>query len=311
MSGVISGFTVIFIVVGVGYLLGRTRVIGDHAHEVISRLVFFVFTPALLFHSMVTSDLSVVFSSTLVIAGGSAFLIGALYVVVAKLWFRRAVPELVIGGLSSSYVNSVNLGLPIAIFVLDDASFIAPLLLFQILIYSPIALLALDLTALDRDSGRSLLRDSLVAPITNPIVVGGLAGLSVSLIGWSPPAAVMSPLKMLGDASVPAALLAFGLSLTGVAVFKKGASPRRDIALASVLKMIVMPLAVYAIARWGFGQTGEALFAQVVIAALPTAQNVLVYATRYRRGQILARDTALITTLTSIPTIMIIALLLA
>ncbi|WP_431840401.1 AEC family transporter [Gordonia hongkongensis] len=311
MSGVISGFTVIFIVVGVGYLLGRTRVIGDHAHEVLSRLVFFVFTPALLFHSMVTSDLSVVFSSTLVIAGGSAFLIGAVYVVVAKLWFRRAVPELVIGGLSSSYVNSVNLGLPIAIFVLDDASFIAPLLLFQILIYSPIALLALDLTALDRDSGRSLLRDSLVAPITNPIVVGGLAGLSVSLIGWTPPAAVMSPLKMLGDASVPAALLAFGLSLTGVAVFKKGASPRRDIALASVLKMIVMPLAVYAIARWGFGQTGEALFAQVVIAALPTAQNVLVYATRYRRGQILARDTALITTLTSIPTIMIIALLLA
>ena len=311
MSGVISGFTVIFIVVGVGYLLGRTRVIGDHAHEVLSRLVFFVFTPALLFHSMVTSDLSVVFSSTLVIAGGSAFLIGAVYVVVAKLWFRRAVPELVIGGLSSSYVNSVNLGLPIAIFVLDDASFIAPLLLFQILIYSPIALLALDLTALDRDSGRSLLRDSLVAPITNPIVVGGLAGLSVSLIGWTPPAAVMSPVKMLGDASVPAALLAFGLSLTGVAVFKKGASPRRDIALASVLKMIVMPLAVYAIARWGFGQTGEALFAQVVIAALPTAQNVLVYATRYRRGQILARDTALITTLASIPTIMIIALLLA
>ncbi|MFT4395949.1 AEC family transporter [Gordonia lacunae] len=311
MSGVISGFTVIFIVVGVGYVLGRTRVIGDHAHEVLSRLVFFVFTPALLFHSMVTSDLSVVFSATLVIAGGSAFLMGVVYVVIARLWLRRAVPELVIGGLSASYVNSVNLGLPIAIFVLDDASFIAPLLLFQILIYSPVALLALDLTALDRDSGRSLLRDSLVAPITNPIVVGGLAGLAFSLIGWTPPAAVMSPLKMLGDASVPAALLAFGLSLTGVAVFKKGQSPRRDIALASVLKMVVMPLTVYAVARWGFGQKGEALFAQVVIAALPTAQNVLVYATRYRRGQILARDTALITTLASIPTIMVIALLLA
>lgn len=311
MSGVISGFTVIFIVVGVGYVLGRTHVIGDHAHEVLSRLVFFVFTPALLFHSMVTSDLSVVFSATLVIAGGTAFLMGVVYLVIARLWLRRAVPELVIGGLSASYVNSVNLGLPIAIFVLDDASFIAPLLLFQILIYSPVALLALDLTALDRDSGRSLLRNSLVAPITNPIVVGGLAGLALSLIGWTPPAAVMSPLKMLGDASVPAALLAFGLSLTGVAVFKKGQSPRRDIALASVLKMIVMPTTVYVVARWGFGQQGEALFAQVVIAALPTAQNVLVYATRYRRGQILARDTALITTLASIPTIMVVALLLA
>lgn len=185
MSGVISGFTVIFIVVGVGYLLGRTHVIGDHAHEVLSRLVFFVFTPpALLFHSLVTTDLSVVFSSTLVIAGGSAMLMGVIYLVIAKLWLRRPVPELVIGGaLSSSYVNSVNLGLPIAIFVLDDASFIAPLLLFQIVIYSPMALLALDLTALERDTGRSLVRDSLIAPITNPIVVGGIAGLVVSVLG--------------------------------------------------------------------------------------------------------------------------------
>ncbi|OLT46308.1 hypothetical protein BJF87_22845 [Gordonia sp. CNJ-863] len=311
MSGVISGFTVIFIVVGVGYLLGRTHVLGDHAHEVLSRLVFFVFTPALLFHSLVTSDLSVIFSSTLVIAGGSAFLIAGIYLVIAKLWLRRPVPELVIGSLASSYVNSVNLGLPIAIFVLDDASFIAPLLMFQILILSPIALVTLDLTALEPTAGRSLVRNSLIAPMTNPIVVGGIAGLIVSVLGLMPPAAVMSPLKMLGDASVPAALLAFGMSLTGVQVFKKGESPRRDIALAAVLKMVAMPLTVYVIARWGFGQTGQALFAQVVIAALPTAQNVLVYATRYRRGQIIARDTALITTLASIPTIAVIALLLA
>ena len=311
MSGVISGFTVIFIVVGVGYVLGRTRVIGDRAHEVLSRLVFFIFTPALLFHSLVTSDLSVVFSSTLVIAGGGALIIATAYLVIAKLTLRRGIPELVIGALSSSYVNSVNLGLPIAIFVLDDASFVAPLLLFQILILSPMALLALDLTALERESGRSVVKDSLIAPLTNPIVVGGIAGLVVSLLGLMPPAAVMSPLKMLGDASVPTALLAFGMSLTGVQIFKKGESPRRDILLASVLKMVAMPLAVYAIARWGFGQTGHDLFAQVVIAALPTAQNVFVYATRYRRGQILARDTGLITTIASIPVIAAIALLLA
>lgn len=311
MSGVISGFTVIFIVVGVGYVLGRTRVIGDRAHDVLSRLVFFVFTPALLFHSLVTSDLSVVFSSTLVIASGGALIIATAYLVIAKLTLRRGIPELVIGALSSSYVNSVNLGLPIAIFVLDDASFVAPLLLFQILILSPMALLALDLTALERESGRSVVKDSLIAPLTNPIVVGGIAGLVVSLLGLMPPAAVMSPLKMLGDASVPTALLAFGMSLTGVQIFKKGESPRRDILLASVLKMVAMPLAVYAIARWGFGQTGHDLFAQVVIAALPTAQNVFVYATRYRRGQILARDTGLITTIASIPVIAAIALLLA
>ena len=306
----VSGFTVIFIVVGIGFILGRTRVLGDHAHEVLSRLVFFVCTPALLFYSLVTSDLSVIFSPTLLIAGLSALIIGFTYVVIARLWLRRETPELVIGGLSASYVNSVNLGLPIAIFVLDDASFIAPLLLFQILIYSPMALVTLDLTALGKGSG-SPIRDAVVMPLTNPIVLGGLAGVILSALGWRPPTAVLEPLKMLGNASVPGALLAFGLSLTGVAILKKGESPRRDVALASFLKMIVMPSLVYVLARWGFGETGHTLFAQVVIAALPTAQNVLVYATRYRRGQVLARDTALVTTLASIPVIAIIALLLA
>ena len=199
VSGVVSGFTVIFILVGVGFVLGRTQVLGEHAHDVLSRLVFFVCTPALLFTSLVTSDLSVIFSSTLVIAAVSAFATGTLYIVVAR-WVlrRREIPELVVGALSSSYVNSVNLGLPIAIFVLDDASFIAPLLLFQILIYSPLALGVLDVTALDRNSGRSALRDTVRLPLTNPIVIGGLIGVVVSVIGWHPPTAVLEPMKMLG-----------------------------------------------------------------------------------------------------------------
>ena len=157
VSGVVSGFTVIFILVAIGFALGRTQVLGEHAHDVLSRLVFFVCTPALLFTSLATSDLSVIFSSTLVIAGVSAFATGTLYIVLARgLLRRRDIPELTIGALSSSYVNSVNLGLPIAIFVLDDASFIAPLLLFQILIYSPLALGVLDVTALDRTAGKSV-----------------------------------------------------------------------------------------------------------------------------------------------------------
>lgn len=69
MSGVVQGFTVIFIVIAVGYVLGRTEVLGPDAQQVLARLVFFVFTPALLFDSLATTDISVIFSSTLVIAG--------------------------------------------------------------------------------------------------------------------------------------------------------------------------------------------------------------------------------------------------
>ncbi|SIR75920.1 AEC family transporter [Williamsia sterculiae] len=311
MSGVFQGFLVIFVVITVGYLLGRRDVLGRDAQSVLSRLVFFVCTPALLFTSLADTDLATVFSTTLVIAGGSALAVGALYFLVARVLLHRQVPEAVIGALSSSYVNSANLGIPIAIFVLHDASFVAPLLLFQIVVYSPLALTALDLTALRSSAERVSVRELVAAPITNPIVLGGLAGLALSAADVTLPSAVIEPIRLLGNVSVPGALLAFGLSLNGVRVLQKGDSPRRDVALASVLKMIVQPVLVYVVSRFVFGETGHALFAQTVIAALPTAQNVLVYATRYHRGEVLARDSALVTTLASIPVIAVVAGLLA
>jgi malonate transporter len=44
------------------------------------------------------------------------------------------------------------------------------------------------------------------------------------------------------------------------------------------------------------GLTGPALLAAVVTAALPTAQNIFVFASRYRRGEAFARDTIVLST---------------
>lgn len=301
MSGVVAGFSVIFIIIAVGYILGRRDVLGPTGEQVLSRLVFFVATPALLFDSLAHADLSVIFSSTLVVAGGSAFIVGLGYLVVARVWWHRPIPEAVIGALASSYVNSVNLGIPIAVFVLGDASFVAPLLLFQIVIYSPIALTAMDLTVL-RDRSPAWYAP-FVQPFRNPIVLAGLAGLLLAVTGWSLPEALLQPFHLLGGASVPGALLAFGISLNGVRILKRGESPRRDVALASVLKIVVQPLVAYLIGRHLLDLTGHALLAAVIIATLPTAQNVFTYASRYQRGMMLARDAGLVTTLAAIPAI--------
>lgn len=308
MSGVIAGFSVIFVIIAIGFVLGRTGTLGPEAQFVLSRMVFFVATPALLFDSLATSDLSVIFSPTLYVAAATAFAVAALYLVVAKLWLRRPLPELTIGALAASYVNSANLGIPIAVFVLGDASFVAPLLLFQIVLFSPIALTMLDLSTMRPGASR---RETITAPFKNPIVLAGAAGLAVAVTGWTPPAALMQPFHLLGGASVPGALLAFGLSLQGVRVLEKGTSPRRDVALASVLKIVVQPVLAYVMARHLMGLDGHELFAIVVVATLPTAQNVFVYASRYGRGMVLARDAALVTTLASIPAIGVVAALLA
>ncbi|SDC79482.1 AEC family transporter [Rhodococcus tukisamuensis] len=308
MSGVFAGFLVIFVIIAIGYVLGRTRVLGEHGEFVLSRLVFFVATPALLFDTLARADLSVVFSPTLAVAAATAFAVGGIYLALALGVMRKAVPEATIGALAASYVNSANLGIPISVFVLGDASFVAPLLLFQILVYSPIALTALDLTT--ARSGASL-RETLTTPFKNPIVVAGVAGLAVALSGWTPPEALIQPFQLIGGASVPGALLTFGLSLYGVRVLQRGVSPRREIALASVLKILVQPALAYLMGRFLLGLDGHELFAVVVVSTLPTAQNVFVYASRYQRGTVLARDAALVTTLASIPAIGFVAWALA
>ena len=55
---------------------------------------------------------------------------------------------------------------------------------------------------------------------------------------------------------------------------------------------------------------GVDLLAVTVIAALPTAQNVFNHAVRYDRGVLLARDTIFVSTLSSVPVLILIAWLL-
>ena len=82
---------------------------------------------------------------------------------------------------------------------------------------------------------------------------------------------------------------------------------RKDVILASALKLIAMPVAAWAIAKFAFGLDGHALFAAVILAGLPSAQNVFNWSQRYDRGVIIGRDTVFVTTLGSIGALVLIA----
>jgi malonate transporter len=159
-------------------------------------------------------------------------------------------------------------------------------------------------------SGRASVGRILLQPFTNPIIIGSLLGLLVSLTDVEVPAAVMEPFRLVGAAAVPLVLIGFGMSLNGQRLLEPG-SGRRDILTASAIKLAAMPLIAWVFGRFVFDLDAEQLFAVVVLAGLPTAQNVFVFAQRYERGVILARDTVLITTIGSVPVLVLVALLLA
>jgi predicted permease len=305
VTGVLIGFGIIAFVIVVGYIAGRLGVGGPSAGFVLNRVAFFVTNPALLFTVLAKADLHEVFSASVVIAAVSAIVTAGVFVLASRLFFRRSAPETTIGALGAGYVNANNIGIPVALYVLGNASFVAPVLLLQLIVFAPTALVVLDITS----HGRASIRDILLQPVRNPMILASLAGLALDLTGWKVPDAVFQPFDLLGGAAVPLVLLAFGMSLRGAKPLR-AAHERMPIVAASLGKVVFMPLVAWIVALL-LGLHGHELFAAVALGALPTAQNVFNFASRYQRGEALARDTVLVTTIAAIPALLIIAWLLA
>ncbi|GAA3792404.1 AEC family transporter [Streptomyces phyllanthi] len=305
MRGVLTGFAVIAVVIGVGWIIGRRGYLGENGREVLTRLAFHVASPALLFTTLAGADLSVVFSSRLLVTALSTAAAAGVFVAVGVVR-RWGVGRTTIGALCSSYVNSGNLGIPIAVYVLGDASLVAPVLLFQLIALTPVALTVLDLSG---PGEKRPLWQALITPLRNPIAVGSLAGVAVSAAGVTVPGPVMDPLTLIGNMSVPAVLLAFGISLCGSTLPGRGAE-RHPVLLSVALKSVGQPAVAWALASGVFGLRGAPLLDVVVTSALPAAQNLFTYASRYRVGEVLARESILLSTVLSVPVLVVIAALL-
>jgi len=213
----------------------------------------------------------------------------------------------VIGALGSSYVNAGNLGIPLAVYVLADASYVAPIMLYQLVVLAPISFVVLDMV----ESGhRPSWRRVIIQPIRNPVIIASVIGIVLAATGTSIPEVVDAPLTLIAGMAVPGALIAFGISLRGSPLPGRGGRAA-DLVLVTVLKVLIMPLVAFMLARWVFGLEGVPLLAATMCAALPTAQNIFVYAVRYRTSVPLARDVVSTTTVACIPALIFIATLLS
>jgi len=306
MVGVLIGFAIIVAIIAVGYLIGRLDLLGDQAQHVLSRLAFFVLSPALLFTVLGESDVSHLFSALLPISAIAAVVNIVAFLVVSLVVWRRPLPDATIGALASGYVNANNIGLPVSVYVLGDAASSAPVILLQLIVLAPIALTVLDVSS----SGHVSIGRILLQPVRNPLIIGSALGVIVAVTHLHLPAPVLAPFQLVGGAAVPVILLTFGMSLHGSRVLAPG-TDRRDVLLASSLKLAAMPVLAWLLGQFVWHLHGHRLFVVVVLAALPTAQNVFNYAQRYGVGTVLARDTVLITTALSIAVLVIVAALLA
>ncbi len=300
VTAVATGFATILVAVAVGYLLGGSRHFPPASQKTLAALAFNVGTPALMIKLMSKADLASVFSWHLAaIAAAAAVTLGASLI----LWRRLTTEQRVLGALSSVYLNSGNLGLPIALYVLGDAAWVAPILLLQVGLIQPCALVILDASRTKTSSLRGVLR--LV--FNNPVTLGTLAGLALSLAGLQLPMVLAAPVDLLAGLSIPLMLLTFGLGLRHSGLPRHFES-RAITAIAA--KSLFMPAVAWTVATVA-GLPPEQIRAATVLAALPAAQVVLVHAIRYDTDQEIVQQVLFATTLLSLPVIATAALLLA
>ncbi|MFD7530630.1 AEC family transporter [Streptomyces sp. NPDC059849] len=323
MHALLSAFAPIWLLTAIGYAVGRSGLLGAQAEAVLGRFVFHVAMPAALFTMVSGARLNTFANSSMVaFATGTALVCGLGFLASGRL-FGRGTADRAIGSMASGYVNSANLGIPVAVQVLGDASFVAQIILFQVLLVSPVILTLLDSgtgtgagteaeagtgTGTKPGFGRAVVfRRMLTMPVRNPIIMASLLGVAVSALGLRLPHVLTHSCDLLGAAAVPTALITLGLSLNARPTADDSPEPpqrtarpvRAEVVVAVALKTLVQPLIALAVGGPLLHLPEHQLLAVVLCSALPTAQNAFIYAQQYGLDTRVARNAVVASTVVS------------
>jgi predicted permease len=300
MISALSGFALIGVIVLVGWTAGRWGGLPQNAEGVLGRLVYAVMTPCLLYTGVAAADLGVLLSEPLIVSTAAALICFGLHALVVR---RRDRGTRIVGALAAGYTNANYIGIPVATYVLGNAALVVPIVMLQLLIITPIALTLLQIAT----TGRASVRSTLTAPLRNPLIVAVMVGVITSVTGLGLPAVLADPIATIGSAAVPVVLIAFGMSLSRRQIL--AADTDRVATIAAVaLKVAGMPAIAFLLAV-ALGLTHDETYAVTVLAALPTAQNIFVYAQRFQTGLVLARDAIFLSTVACVPVLLLIAVL--
>lgn len=272
MNNILAVFTQnilpIFIVAGMGYLLQKWQALDKRT---LSRVTLYILSPALVFSSLVNSELNTGELGSLVVFAVLSMTTMAVIAFVSAQLMRFSRKETAVLVITVVFVNGGNYGL-----TLNQLRYGEVGLALAIVYYATSTVLLYSAGIFIASMGRLSWRAALRHLFRLPPIYAALAAILVYYFSIPVPAPLMSAVKIAGQGAIPVMLLVLGMQMADM----QGHGEWRLAIPAIGLRLLLAPLVAVGIAGF-IGLQGLSRSTAVIEASMPTAVIAIILATEF------------------------------
>lgn len=289
---------ILFVLIFVGYVLGKTRIIGDTGAKALSDVALLFATPCVIALSFERE-----FSWAVLRDLGVALLVGiAIHLIavgLAQVIYRKDTPRDRVLRLATALSNAGFMGLPLQQAVLGNQGVFygaAYVTAFNLTLWS------YGLLTMDRSTRRLSPRKMLLSPG----IIGLVAGLIILVLPVELPALIRTPASHLAALNTPLPMLFTGYYLSKADLGK--ALRNRSYYAACAVRLILVPVVTVGL-LYLIGIRGTLLASMAISASAPIAAAVSMFASKYEQDTETAVNLVVLSTVFSVITMPILVTL--
>jgi hypothetical protein len=258
-------------IIGLGFVIARMPFAADSGWELLERLTYYLFFPALLVLELSATRVQLAELLPIALVLGLALAILSVLFVGLRQFIARDSASL-----SSVYQGSIRfntyIGLAVVEAILGDSGLRLAALCLLVYIPAVNILSVIAITAGSQDTGkRGLLAVGSV--LSNPLVLACAAGLSLSQNLFSLPDILWQMIEILSPVALPLGLLSVGAGIRFVAIGEQS----WQLAVAMLNKLIVFPSLVL-LACVIFSLESDYARVLLILTALPAPPSAYILA---------------------------------
>ena len=295
----------LFALVIVGFVAGKLGYLGGDFDRQLSRLVINITCPALILSSAMTGQLPdrryilpllAISVITYVVLTAVAFLL-------PRYLTRQQQDEGVVG-FALMFGNVGFMGYPVVASIFGHEAVFYAAVLNVVNTFAVFTIGTVLVTGSSEVEGSRFQKKVLYS---TPMLAAYLTMAIVALEIDNIPAFVSQPLTMLGNITVPAALLIIGSSMSQLSL--RTMLGNRTVYLTTLFRLVILPVAVYYLTSL-LGFSDFVVNINTLVIAMPVATYGTILCLRYGRDTTLITEITLISTILSVFTIPLVAQLL-